>query len=98
MIVRVFHATTHPGQEGSYADFLTRTTIPFLKRQPGCREVHVGRHFTADGDVEFLVLTVWDTQDHLKDATGERWDQPVVDPEEAPLLSESDCDHYEEII
>jgi heme-degrading monooxygenase HmoA len=92
----MFRARTRGGQERTYEEFLKRTTVPFVRRQPGCREVRIGRTYTTTGDVEFIVLTVWDSVEHLKDATGARWDQPVIDPEEAPLLDETEVEHFEE--
>lgn len=96
-VLRLFRARTRAGEERAYSEFLRRTTVPFLRRQAGCLEVRVGRSYTATGDVEFVVLTVWDTLEHLKEATGARWDQPVIDPEEAPLLQANDCMHFDEL-
>jgi len=97
MIFRLFRARVRPGQEETYRHFLERTTVPFLRKQAGCLEVRVGHHYTPDGESEYMVLSVWDSMDHLRVATGARWDQPVIDPEEAPLLSASDIDHFDEV-
>jgi len=96
-ILRLFRARARAGQEETYTEFLKRTTLPFLRGQFGCLAVRIGRQYTAEGDVEFAVLTVWDTSEHLQAATGARWDQPVIDPEEAPLLDSSEVAHYDEL-
>lgn len=97
MILRLFFARPHPGQAAEYAERLKRTTLPFVRRQTGCLEARVGRTFSAEGDVGFVVLTLWDSLDHLKEATAGRWSDPVIDPEEAPLLASTSCIHFEEL-
>ncbi len=96
MIIRVFRAHAHAGQEASYEEFLRRRTAPFLRSQPGCLEVRVGRGTEISVPGEFLVLTVWDSIDHLRSAAGAAWDAPVVDPEEAPFVTSVDVAHFEE--
>lgn len=96
MLIRLFRARVRAGQEEAYLDYLRRRTEPYLRSQPGCLEVRVGRGTGTPDPGEFLVLTVWDTLEHLKAAAGAAWDAPVVDPEEAPLLQTADVAFFEQ--
>jgi len=42
-----------------------------------------------------VVVTVWRDLDSLKKFTGERWNEPVIHPNEAPLLEgKPKVEHY----
>ncbi|MCI4330392.1 MAG: antibiotic biosynthesis monooxygenase [Thermoplasmata archaeon] len=96
MIVRLFRARARSGQEEAYDEFLRRRTAPFLRSQPGCLEVRVARGSPGGGEGQFLVLTVWDSLDHLKAAAGPAWDVPIIDPEESPFVESTEVAHFEE--
>lgn len=49
-----------------------------------------------EGRRDLLVLTVWDSLEHLRAATGAAWDEPVLDPEEAAYVESASVVHFEE--
>lgn len=97
MILRLFFARPRPGRAAEYGEYLKRSTVPHLRGVAGCLEVRVARTFSPEGEVDFVVATLWDTLDHLKDAAGATWAEPVVAAEEAPFLASADCRHFEEL-
>ncbi len=97
MILRLYFARPRAGQAAEYAEILKRTIVPSVRRQTGCLEVRVGRTFSPEGQVGFVVLSLWDSLDHLKEATGGLWPDPIVSAEEAPLLESTSCVHFEEL-
>jgi hypothetical protein len=44
---------------------------------------------------EFLMVMVWQDLNALKGFAGETWQNPVIDPDEADLLSETFVHHFE---
>lgn len=97
MIIRVFRARPRSGRESEYGAFLKRVSVPFVRRQTGCLEVRAARSQLPSGESEFVVISVWDSIESLRTATGGKVEAPVLDPEEAPLLSESDVILFDEL-
>jgi hypothetical protein len=96
VIVRLFRAVARPGQEGAYVGYLRQRTEPFLRSEPGCLEVRVASGLSDEARRGLLVLTVWDSVEHLRAATGPAWDEPVLEPEEAAFVESATVEHFEE--
>ena len=97
MILRLFFARPRPDRAAEYGELVKRTTLPDLRQRAGCLEVRLARTFSPEGEVDFVVLSLWDSLDHLKEAAGPTWSDPVVGAEEAPLLASAHCLHFEEL-
>jgi quinol monooxygenase YgiN len=94
MILRVFRARTHPGMDKDFEEFLTHTALPLMKKQDGCRSVVLGKTRWG-GQPEFVVISQWDNVDALKRFAGAEWQSPRILPEEAHMVKQVFCDHYE---
>lgn len=94
MIIRVFRAVVHDGRQQEFERFITGKALPLVKQQEGLVSVTVGRP-AGPTPREFLMVTVWRDLDALKAFAGEKWWNPVVQPEEVRLLSETFLHHYE---
>jgi quinol monooxygenase YgiN len=92
-LVRVFRANAKPGKEESFQSFFTRDAVSIVRGYEGLVSVQVG--LPTDGSPrEFLMITKWTSVEALKEFAGERWQEAVIDPEEAPLLDDVHVRHY----
>ena len=96
MIIRVFRARIHPGKEDEFERFVRETGVPMTKAQAGCSHVAWGRSRWSD-QPEFVVVSHWESIDQLAAFAGQRWREPVIEPEEEHMLAEVFCDHYETV-
>ena len=94
MILRVFRARTHAGMDKDFEQFLVQTALPLMKKEAGCRDVMLGRTRWG-GQPEFVVVSRWDSIDDLKRFAGPEWQNPRILPEEAHMVKQVFCDHYE---
>ena len=94
MILRIFRAIVHEGQQGAFRTFVLETALPLTRKQEGLVSVTVGLP-RPDSPREYAMVTVWRDLEALKAFTGEHWNRPVVLPGEAHLLEASHLHHYE---
>ncbi len=94
MIIRVFRPTIHPGKESEFEAFLHETAVPLVSQQAGLVAQHVGRS-QDPSSAEFLYVTVWEDVESIRAFAGERWEEAVITPDEAHLLTETWIGHYE---
>ena len=94
MIIRVFRARIHAGQEDEFERFVRTTGVPIVEAHAGCSHVAWGRNRRSD-QPEFVVVTHWDSVDALEAFAGRRWHEAVVEPDEEHMLAEVSCDHYD---
>lgn len=94
MIVRVYRARTHPGMDKDFEQFLLETALPLMRKQAGCTDVLLGRTRWG-GQPEFVVVSRWASIDALKQFAGAEWQKPRIIPEEAHMVREVFCDHYD---
>ena len=94
MIVRVFRAQIHAGRERDFERFVDELGMPTVRRQKGCVEAFVGRQF--GGGSEFIIVSRWESLEALQRFAGPRWQDPFIRPEEADLIREVACEHYQE--
>ena len=96
MIIRVFRARIHPRKEDEFERFVRETGVPMVEAQPGCTQVTWGRNHWSS-QPEFAVLTHWDSLAALEAFAGPRWQEAVIEPDEAHMLAELSCHHYETV-
>jgi heme-degrading monooxygenase HmoA len=80
----------------AYLEHLRESTLRSLRSITGHRGATVlKRH--VDGEVEFVVLTYWDSLDAVRSFAGDDYEAAVVPPEARKLLAEFDdrVAHYE---
>ncbi len=94
MILRIFRAIVHEGQEEAFRAFVLGTALPLTRAQEGLVSVTVGLP-RPEAPREFCMVTAWQDLEALKAFAGEDWNRPVVLPEEAHLLEASHLHHYE---
>jgi heme-degrading monooxygenase HmoA len=100
VIARVWRGWTKPENGDAYEEFLRANVFPALTtRVPGFRGGYVSRR-DLDGEVEFLVMTLFDSLEAVRAFAGDDYEVPVIEPEAARLLSRSDdrAAHYEVVI
>ena len=100
MIVRVWRGWTKPENGDAYEEFLRANVFPALTtRVPGFRGGYVTRR-DVDGEVEFLVMTLFDSLEAVRAFAGDDYEVPVIEPGAAQLLSRGDdhAAHYEVVI
>ena len=100
MIVRVWHGWTKPEDGDAYEEFLRTNVFPALTtRVTGFRGGYVTRR-DVDHEVEFLVMTLFDSLEAVRDFAGDDHEAPVIEPEGARLLNRGDerAEHYEVVI
>ena len=94
MIVRIFRARVHPGQEDEFEHFVVGTGVPMVKAAEGCEHVTAGQSRCGE-QPEFVVVTHWSSVDALQAFAGPDWQKAVIEPEEEDMLAAVACDHYE---
>ena len=93
VIIRIFRAIIRDGKQEEFAQFFRDTAVPLLQSQPGMLELTVG-HPLPTSPHEFMMATTWSDLAALKAFAGDTWEQAVIDPAEAHLLSETFVHHY----
>ena len=96
-IIRVFRATAKAGSESAFESFFVNEALEIVRKQKGFVEAQIGLP-TPDRPRAFLMVTTWDDLESLIGFTGENWKDAVIDPQEAPLLSEASVEHFFEHI
>jgi antibiotic biosynthesis monooxygenase (ABM) superfamily enzyme len=97
MIARVWRGWTTPHDAYAYAEFLSARLLPAVAtRVGGFRGGDVLQR--RDGsEVEFLVVTFFESVEDVRRFAGDRIEVPVIEPEAARLLVRGDdrVEHYE---
>jgi len=66
-----------------------------LEKQLGCLGWYSG---SKPGTEEFVVVTMWESQDSLRKFTGPRWQEARIDAAEAPFLDGNPTvEHYDSL-
>jgi heme-degrading monooxygenase HmoA len=93
-IIRVYRARTHAGMDKEFERFLLQEALPLMRKQNGCIDVHLGKTKWG-GSPEFVMVSRWDSIDSIKQFAGPDWQSPRILPEEAHMVKQVFCDHYE---
>jgi heme-degrading monooxygenase HmoA len=95
MIVRAWRGRAAASRAAIYPEYFKRDLLPELRRTEGFVDASLLRETRAH-DVEFLVLTRWQSMDAIRAFAGANIDRAVVEPEAAAALV--DVHHYEVLI
>ena len=96
MIIRVWSGQTTQENGATYARHVSTRVFPSLQGIAGHRGAYLLRR-DAGERTEFLVLTLWDSLDSVREFAGEDVEGAVVEPEARAVLEEFDSivRHYE---
>ena len=96
MIARIWRGVTRLADKETYYDYLVKTGLSEYKDTKGNRGVRVLRR-AYDDKVEFLLITLWDSWDAIKNFAGDDYEKAVYYPEDKKFLLELDprVTHYE---
>ena len=96
MIVRIWRGQATIENADAYYRHVTGTVFPALASIRGHRGAYLLRRET-DGRVEFLVLTLWESMEAVRQFAGEDIETAVVEPEARAVLAEFDtfARHFE---
>jgi heme-degrading monooxygenase HmoA len=99
MIVRTWRGYATAENASAYARHLEEIVFPKLHSIPGHQGAYLLRR-EADGRVEFLVLTMWDSMQAIRKFAGQKPEVAVVEPEARAVLSEFDptVSHYDVVL
>lgn len=95
MILRVFRARLKPGTREAFEKLCYDVSIPLVRVQPGLITLHVGKPL-PDQPNEFVLVSVWNDIEAVKQFAGDTWDHPLIMPGEAALVQEATVQHYDE--
>ena len=99
MIARYWKGIAFKEKANDYETHLERSVLPELERIDGFRGYRLLRRDVAE-DVEFVVLTLWESMEAIRKFAGENADTAVVAPEARGLFRKYDSEvkHYEIIL
>lgn len=99
MIGRLWRGWTTPDNADAYVEHLREATLPALREIAGHEGACVLRR-EADGEVEFIVLTLWGSIGAVRAFAGEPYDVAVISPEARALLTrfEERARHYDAVV
>jgi heme-degrading monooxygenase HmoA len=95
-VARVWRGFAARERADAYLEHLQRDTLPLLRGIDGHQGAYVLRR-DGDGEVEFVVITLWDSLDAVRAFAGDDYEAAVVPPQARRLLSRFDerAAHYE---
>jgi heme-degrading monooxygenase HmoA len=96
MIVRAWRGCASPAHSSAYPEHFRRRVVPDLERIEGFLGASLLQQVRAD-EVEFLVLTRWQSMDSIRAFAGDKPEKAVVEPDAVAALSSFDrtVQHYE---
>jgi heme-degrading monooxygenase HmoA len=99
MIARIWHAWTEPQRAAAYESLLRSEIFPGLLRLEGFKGADLLRR-ESGVEVEFIVVTIFESLDALRRFAGEDFEQAVVSAKVKQLLARFDprCSHFERLV
>ncbi|HWB41265.1 MAG TPA: hypothetical protein VG500_08405 [Gemmatimonadales bacterium] len=96
MIARTWAGATRAADADAYLEYLHTTGFPEYLATPGNRGVLALRRIQGDR-AEFLLLTLWESEDAIRRFAGDQIGQAVYYPEDERFLVARDdhVNHYE---
>jgi heme-degrading monooxygenase HmoA len=96
MISRVWHGWTTRENADAYEKLLRETVLPEIHRVRGFKGAQVSRR-DVKNEIEFLVITQFESLDAVKEFAGEDYEVAVIEPAARKLLAHFDAraGHYE---
>ena len=89
MILRMWHARATVENSGKYVEHATKKVFPALSAIEGHRGAYLLRR-AVDGAVEFVVLTLWESMEAIREFAGAKPEKAVVEPEARAVLTAFD--------
>jgi heme-degrading monooxygenase HmoA len=99
VISRLWHGWTTRANADAYEKLLREEVLPGIHRVRGFKGARVLQREVKD-EVEFIVITSFDSIDDVKEFAGENYEAAVIEPEARKLLSRFDARaaHYETVV
>jgi heme-degrading monooxygenase HmoA len=99
MVVRSWRGYGALAKQEAYPRHLLQTVRPKLEQLPGFRGLYLLRRHHPE-EVEFLVLTLWDSMEAVRAFAGDQPELAVVEPEARAALVRYDTlvNHYEMVV
>ena len=99
MIARMWRGSAIREKANDYVQHLQMSVIPELRQIDGFKGVYLMRRDSSE-DVEFLVLTLWESMDAIRKFAGENVEAAVVAPAAQALFREYDSTvkHFEVVL
>ena len=96
MIIREWRALAEPAQSDAYPKHFQERVAPELRHLPGFLGANLSQRLLGD-QIEFVVLTRWQSMDAIRDFAGETVEEAKVEPGAAAVLTSFDdtVRHYE---
>jgi heme-degrading monooxygenase HmoA len=96
MIARTWRGVTKAQDAESYLEYLHRTGFTEYQKTPGNRGV-LGLRRIVDEKAEFLLVSLWDSEEAIRQFAGDDIGKAVFYPEDERFLVERDnhVSHYE---
>jgi heme-degrading monooxygenase HmoA len=96
MIVRSWRGRTTRANASAYVRHVTQKVFATLKKIRGHRGAYLLQREEADS-VKFVVLTLWDSMQAIREFAGEQVERAVIEPEAQAVLADFDkvVEHYE---
>jgi heme-degrading monooxygenase HmoA len=96
VIARIWRGAVREQDGDAYAAYMEKTGVRGYAATPGNRGVYMLRR-NVDGNVEFVMFTLWDSLDAVKAFAGEDYERAVFYPEDDRYLVERDerSTHFE---
>ena len=96
MIARMWRGSAIPERVDDYVKHLQESVVPQLCKIDGFKGVYLLRRNSPE-DVEFLVLTLWESMEAIRKFAGENPEVAVVAPTARALFREYDAEvkHFE---
>lgn len=96
MIIRAWRGRASLPRADAYPQHFREVVVPDLRRTPGFMGAHLSRRVAGD-QVEFLVLTRWQSMEAVRAFAGTAVDKAVVEPGAVAALDGFDdtVRHYE---
>jgi heme-degrading monooxygenase HmoA len=89
-ISRVWRGWAAPERAAEYERMVCGEVIPGMGSLDGYRGASLRRRETEDGEVEFLVLTEWDSLEAIRGFAGEDYEAATIPAEAEALLTRFD--------
>lgn len=93
MIIRIFRACAKPGKAAEFRKIFLDEALPLVRAQRGLVRAEIGWPKPPTDD-EFLMITVWESEEALRGFAGDAWQEARLLDEERPLLREVAVHHY----
>lgn len=99
MIARTWHGVTDAARANEYLEYLQQTGVPEYKETNGNQGVYVLRRIEGN-HAHFLLLTLWESEDAIREFAGPAIEKAKYYPEDADFLLELEptVTHYEVLV